>query len=373
MSKRDYYDVLGVGKRADKSEIKKAYRKLAMKHHPDRNQGSKDAENKFKEATEAYEILKDENKRQAYDSHGHSAFEQGGGGSGGGFSDFGDIFSNFGDIFSDFGGSSRGGRRSGKTRGADIQYNLEMTLEEAFFGIEKEISFSVLDSCNHCEGTGDSKKESPTSCASCGGAGKVRAQQGFFIVEKECHKCHGTGSSVKNLCRPCGSSGRIKKSKTVSVKIPAGVDDGNKIRLSGGGEAGERGGPVGDLYIVTYIKKHQFFEREGNNIYAEVPIKMTTAALGGNIEIPTIDKARAKIKIPEGSQSGDKLRLRSKGMSIINSGGRRGDMYISFAVETPVGLNAKQKSLLEEFDKTIAENSNPKGKAFFKKVKEFFK
>jgi molecular chaperone DnaJ len=373
MSKRDYYEVLGVGKSADKTEIKKAYRKLAMKYHPDRNQGDKSAENKFKEATEAYEILKDDNKKQTYDAHGHDAFDgRGNSGAGaGGFGGFEDIFSNFGDIFG--GGGSRGRKRSTKVRGSDIQYDLQITLEEAFFGVDKEISFKVLSTCGYCNGIGDSKGESPITCSTCGGSGKVRVQQGFFIVERECGSCHGTGSKIQNPCSHCNGTGRKEQSKSISIKIPAGVDNGNKIRLGGKGEAGERGGPSGDLYIVTYIKSHNFFSREGNNIYAEVPIKMTTAALGGSVEIPAIDKSKAKIKVPEGTQFNDKLRLRSKGMSILNSGGRRGDMYVAFCVETPVNLDAKQKSLLEELDSNIKDNSNPKQKSFLNMVKGLFK
>lgn len=371
MSKRDYYEVLGVSKGAQKDEIKKAYRKLAMKHHPDRNQGDKVAENKFKEATEAYEILKDDDKRQTYDSHGHAAFDGSGGARGAsGFEGFEDVFSNFGDIF---GGGSRSAKRSSAIRGSDIQYDLQITLEEAFFGVNKEISFRVLSSCSACNGSGDSKGEKPIVCSNCGGTGKVRAQQGFFIVERECGACHGTGSKVKNPCASCGGTGRSEQKKTISVKIPAGVDNGNKIRLGGKGEAGERGGVAGDLYIVTYVRDHEFFSREGNNIYAEVPIKMTTAALGGSVEIPTIDKTKAKIKVPNGTQFNDKLRLRSKGMSILNSGGRRGDMYVCFCVETPVNLDAKQKSLLEELDCTIKDNSNPRQKSFINMVKGLFK
>lgn len=377
-NKRDYYQILGVNKSSSADEIKKSYRKLAMQYHPDRNPGNKEAEAKFKEATEAYEVLKDDQKKAAYDQYGHSAFNQGGGNGGGfsgagGFNDFSDIFSNFSDIFGDFGGASKSKKRSSAIRGSDIRYNLEISLEEAFLGFTKQISFQVPSTCQTCSGSGAEGGNKASDCNTCHGAGKVRVQQGFFIVERTCSTCSGTGQIIKNPCKNCHGEGRVNKSKTLAVKIPSGVEDGNRIRLSGEGEAGIRGGQAGDLYVFISIKKHQFFDRENNDIYAEVPIKMTTAALGGSIEIPTIDGTRAKLSIPEGTQPGDQFRLKSKGMSVINSGSKRGDMYIKVFIETPVNLTAKEKSLLEELDKSISDTSNPRSESFFKKVTDFFK
>ncbi len=380
MSKKDYYQVLGVSKSANGDEIKKSYRKLAMQYHPDRNPGDKESEKKFKEATEAYEVLKDEQKKGAYDQYGHAAFDRGGGSSGsggfnqqGGFNDFSDIFSNFSDIFGDLGGGSRSKKRSAATRGSDIRYNLEITLEEAFSGIEKKIKFSIASSCDSCKGSGAKNGEQPTSCSSCSGSGKVRAQQGFFIVERTCGSCSGTGQAIKNPCLACRGQGRVQKDRSLIIKIPAGVEDGNRIRLSNEGESGVRGGAAGDLYVFVNVKNHQFFTRKNNDIYAQVPIKMTTAALGGFVEIPTIDGLRAKLKIVEGSQTNDRFRLKLKGMSIINSGGRRGDMYVDVFVETPVKLGVKEKELLTQLDNLITDTSNPQSQSFFKKVSSFFK
>ncbi len=376
--KQDYYQTLGVSKSASADEIKKAYRKLAMKHHPDRNPGNKEAEVKFKQATEAYEILKDEQKRAAFDQYGHSAFEQGGqggfGGQGGqgGFNDFSDIFSSFGDIFGDLGGGGRK-KRSSALRGSDIRYNLEISLEEAFLGVSKKISFHVASLCNSCNGSGAEGASKPENCGTCHGAGKVRAQQGFFIVERGCTACGGVGQIIKNKCRTCAGQGRVEKEKALSVKIPAGVEDGNRIRLSGEGEAGARGGQAGDLYVFISIKDHKFFERKNNDIFCEIPIKMTTAALGGSVEIPTIDGTAAKLTIPSGTQTNDQFRLKSKGITVLNSGGRRGDMYVKIFVETPVKLDAEQKALMEQLDKSIGDKSNPKSEGFFDRVAEFFK
>jgi molecular chaperone DnaJ len=378
MSKRDYYQILGITKSADQNEIKKAYRKLAMQFHPDKNPGNAEAERKFKEATEAYEVLKDGQKKAAYDQYGHSAFEQGGmgnGGGGGGFggggfsSDFSDIFNSFNDIFGDNGGKKK---RSASIRGSDIRYNLEISLEEAFAGISKKISFHIASVCATCSGSGAAGNEKPTDCKACHGSGKIRTQQGFFIVEKTCGTCAGTGQVIKNPCKKCHGEGRIEKEKTLAVKIPAGIEDGNRIRLAGEGESGVRGGQAGDLYVFVSIKNHPFFTRKGNDIYAEVPIKMTTAALGGSIELPTIEGARAKLSIPEGTQTNDQFRMKSKGMSVLNSGGRRGDMYVKIFVETPVNLSGKEKSLLEELDKSGGK-SNPKSDSFFNKVADLFK
>jgi molecular chaperone DnaJ len=380
MSKRDYYEILGVTKNASQDEIKKSYRKLAMQFHPDRNPGNKEAEAKFKEATEAYEVLKDEQKKSAYDTYGHQAFGQGGGGARGGQGqgfegfDFNDIFGNFSDIFGDFGGAAnRQKKRSSSVRGSDVRYNLEISLEEAFRGVAEKISFTIPSTCETCSGSGAKNGEKPVDCTTCNGAGKVRAQQGFFIVERTCTTCSGTGQIIKNPCKTCSGQGRVNKSKTLSVKIPSGVEEGNRIRLSGEGEAGSRGGAAGDLYVYISIRKHQFFTRKGDDIHFEMPLKFTTAALGGNIEIPTIDGAKANLKIPEGAQSGDVLRLKSKGMSVINSGGRRGDMFVKINIETPVKLSSEERELLQKLDKLMTNKaSNPKSESFFKKVGDLF-
>lgn len=377
MSKQDYYQTLGISKTASADEIKKAYRKLAMQYHPDRNPGNKEAEKKFKEATEAYEVLKDEQKRAAFDKYGHSAFEQGGGAGGfgawqGGFNDFSDIFSSFGDIFGDLGGG-RGKKRSSAVRGSDIRYNLEITLEEAFLGVSKKVSFSIASVCSACSGSGADGGSKPIECSTCKGSGKIRAQQGFFIVERSCTTCAGTGHIIKNPCKTCHGEGRVEKEKVLSVKIPAGVENGNRIRLAGEGESGARGGQAGDLYVFIAVKDHKFFERKGDDIYCEIPIKMTTAALGGTVEIPIIEGGAAKLSIPEGTQTNDQFRLKSKGMVVINAGGRRGDMYVKIFVETPIKLNAEEKSLLGQLDKLIGEKSNPKSSGFFGKMGGFFK
>jgi len=382
MSKRDYYEILGVSRNASADEIKKSYRKLAMQFHPDRNPGNKEAEAKFKEATEAYEVLKDDQKKSAYDQFGHDAFSQGGGGSRGGNGggagmgdfDFNDIFSNFSDIFGDFGGGRQTKKRSAAQRGSDIRYNLEISLEEAFRGVTEKISFSIPCACEGCKGTGAQNGEKPTDCPTCKGSGKIRAQQGFFVVERACTSCAGVGQIIKNPCKICHGQGRVNKDKTLAVKIPAGVEEGNRIRLTGEGEAGARGGPAGDLYVYISIRKHQFFNRKGDDVHFEIPLKFTTAALGGAIEIPTIDGAKASLKIPEGSQNGDQFRLKSKGMSVINSGGRRGDMYVKINIETPVKLSSEERELLTKLDQLMNKKttSNPKSESFFKKVGDLF-
>ena len=370
--KPDYYQTLGISKSASADEIKKAYRKLAMQYHPDRNPGNKEAERKFKEATESYEVLKDEQKRAAFDQYGHSAFEQGGQGGGfggqsqGGFNDFADIFSSFGDIFGDLSGGKK--KRSSAVRGSDIRYNLDITLEEAFSGISKQISFNIASTCGTCSGSGADGNSKPEDCGTCRGSGKIRAQQGFFIVERTCTTCGGVGQIIKNKCKTCGGQGRVDREKVLSVKIPAGVEDGNRIRLAGEGESGARGGQAGDLYVFISVKNHKFFERKGDDIYCEIPIKMTTAALGGSVEIPTIDGTITRLAIPEGTQTNDQFRLKSKGMTIINSGGRRADMYVKIFVETPVKLNAEQKMLMEQLNKSIGNQSNPKSQGFFDKI-----
>ncbi len=378
MSKRDYYDILGVSKNASADDIKKSYRKLAMQYHPDRNPGDKASEAKFKEATEAYEILKDDQKKAAYDKFGHQAFEQGGGAGGHhgqvfeGF-DFNDIFSNFSDIFGDMGGGRQTKKRSAAQPGSDIRYNLEISLEEAFRGTSEKITFTIPSTCDSCKGAGSQNGEKASTCGTCKGAGKVRAQQGFFIVERACTSCSGSGQVIKNPCKTCRGEGRANKEKTLSVKIPAGVEEGSRIRLAGEGEAGQRGGRAGDLYVYLSIRKHQFFTRKGDDIHFEVPIRFTMAALGGAIEIPTIDGVKAKLQIPEGAQNGDQLRLKSKGMSVINSGGRRGDMYAKINIETPVKLLQEERELLQKLDRLMQNKANnPKSDGFFKKVSDLF-
>lgn len=378
MSKRDYYEILGVSKKASDDEIKKAYRKLAMQYHPDRNPGNAEAETKFKEATEAYEVLKDAQKRAGYDTYGHEGSRGGMGGGGGGFHgqgdfngfDFNDIFSNFSDIFGDFGGGARSGKkRSSSMRGSDVRYNIEITLEEAFAGTTKNISFTIPTTCAVCAGSGGEKNEKPVECTTCKGSGKIRAQQGFFIVERTCGACHGSGQIIKNPCKTCHGEGRVNKEKKLAVKIPAGVDEGNKIRLAGEGEAGSRGGQAGDLYVFISIKKHEFFTRDNDDIYCEIPIKFTTAALGGSIEVPIIDGSKAQLKIPEGTQTSQQFRLKSKGMSVLNAGSRRGDMFVKVFVETPVKLSAEERGLLEKLDKLMVDRgNNPKSEGFFGKV-----
>jgi molecular chaperone DnaJ len=379
MSKRDFYEVLGVKRDASADELKKAYRKLAMKYHPDRNPDNEEAEQKFKEASAAYDILKDEQKRAAYDRFGHDAFEGGMGGQGGhpgaGFGgaggDFSDIFS---DLFGDFVGGGGGGarQREAKSRGADLRYNLEISLEEAFKGKQKKIHFTTAIECDKCHGSGSKDSKAATTCPTCGGAGRVRMQQGFFTVERTCASCNGSGQVIKDPCSKCHGEGRIAKEKTLSVNVPAGVDDGTRIRLSGEGEVGVRGGPAGDLYIFVSVKSHDFFIRDGHDIHCKVPLTMTTATLGGSIEVPTIDGGRAKVTIPEGTQTNDKFRLRSKGMSIMRAGSRRGDMYIHAQVETPVKLSKRQKELLKEFEELDGKGHSPQVERFFDKVKKFW-
>jgi molecular chaperone DnaJ len=379
MSKRDYYEILGVSKGASDDEIKKSYRKLAMKFHPDRNPNDKEAEAKFKEATEAYEVLKDAQKRAAYDNYGHAgANGQGGfgGGHGGGFEgfDFSDIFGNFSDIFGDFGGGGASRKRSAASRGSDVRYNVEISLKEAFEGVTKNISFKIAASCADCKGNGSADGAQAQNCPNCKGSGKVRAQQGFFIVERTCGNCAGTGSVIKNKCKTCGGEGRVNKDKKLAVKIPAGVDDGNRVRISGEGEAGQRGGSTGDLYVFVSVKKHQIFNRDNDDIFIEIPLKFTTAALGGSIEVPIIDGSKAQLKIPEGTQTNQQFRLKGKGMTVINSGGRRGDMMVKVILETPVKLSKEERDLLSKLDELMTKKgNNPKSEGFFGKAAGFFK
>ncbi len=390
MSKQDFYELLGVEKNVSADDLKKAYRKKAMKYHPDRNPGDAEAEKKFKEVSHAYDILKNEQKRAAYDRYGHDAFEQGGGGGAGGFGggqggfdpnmDFADIFS---DLFGDFmGGGGRGGAgagagagrgRSAQARGSDLRYNLSVSLEEAYTGKQQKIQFTTAATCGSCKGSGSKNSSGPMTCGQCRGAGRTRVQQGFFTMERTCTACHGMGQVIKDPCNSCAGEGRVRKEKTLSVSIPEGVEEGTRIRLNGEGEVGLRGGPAGDLYIFVSIKPHQFFVREGNDIHCKVPVKMTTAALGGSIEVPSIEGKRARVTIPTGTQSGDQFRMKKKGMPVMRSGGRHGDMYIHCVVETPKRLTKKQKELLEEFESLDEVGAYKEAEGFFSKVKELWK
>lgn len=377
MAKRDYYDVLGVARGASADEIKKAYRTKAKELHPDRNADNPEAESQFKEANEAYEVLKDAEKKAAYDRFGHAAFEGGMGGGGGrpgGYgANQGDFASAFSDVFDDLFGDFMGGRGGGRgraARGADLRYNLRVTLEEAYSGLQKTINVPTSVSCSSCSGSGAEGGAEPQTCPTCSGMGKVRAQQGFFTVERTCPTCGGLGQIIKNPCKACGGQGRVHKDRALSVNIPAGVETGTRIRLAGEGEAGMRGGPSGDLYIFIEVTKHDLFERENTNLFCRVPVSMTTAALGGDIEVPTIDGGRSRVKIPAGSQSGRQMRLRSKGMPALR-GGQEGDMFIELAVETPVNLTNRQKELLREFE-AMSEDNNPESKSFFSSVKTFW-
>ncbi|WP_169566964.1 molecular chaperone DnaJ [Sneathiella limimaris] len=373
MEKRDYYEVLGASKDADAAALKKAYRKMAMQYHPDRNPGDPEAEAKFKEINEAYEVLGDEQKRAAYDQYGHAAFEggMGAGGMGGmggmGAGGFSDIFE---DLFGDFMGGRRSGGSNGQRRGSDLRYNMEISLEEAYHGKETEIKIPTSVECDECDGSGAAEGSSPTNCGTCQGHGKVRAQQGFFTIERTCPTCHGQGRVIEKPCKKCRGEGRVHKEKTLAINIPAGVDDGNRIRLSGEGEMGLRGGPPGDLYIFLTVSDHRIFQRDGQNLHCRVPIPMTTAALGGEVEVPTLDGARAKVSITAGTQSGRKFRLRGKGMPIMNSS-ENGDMYIHTIIETPVNLTKRQKELLKEFEAESKDGHNPESEGFFSRVKDF--
>ena len=370
MADRDFYEILGLSKNASDSEIKKSYRKLAMKYHPDRNQGDKEAEKKFKEASAAYEILKDPEKRSAYDQFGHDAFRQGGQGGAQGFGDFAGGFS---DIFEEFfgGGFGQSSRQRGPARGSDLRYNMTVSLQEAYKGKKTEIRIPGYTSCNPCNSTGSADKSGPSTCSTCDGHGKVRSTSGFFSIERPCPTCGGEGYSIKNPCLKCNGSGQVKKQKTISVSIPAGVDTGTRIRISGEGEPGQKGAGNGDLYIFVQVQKDNLFEREEENIFCQIPISITTAILGGEIEVPTIDGKKARLTIPSGTQSETQFRLRGKGMSILRQS-RRGDMYVETNVEIPVNLNSKQKSILKEFENEggTSKSHNPKSQSFFKKIKE---
>ena len=376
MAKEDYYTLIGVDRQASDADIKKAYRKLAMKHHPDRNPGDAQAEKKFKEISEAYEVLGDDQKRAAYDRFGHAAFEQGGAGAGahpgfgGGFaSGFADIFD---EMFGEFSQGQRRGPGQGSGQGADLRFNMEITLTEAFTGKKTTIRVPTSIQCDSCRGTGAAGAAAPVTCVTCHGHGRVRSQSGFFTVERTCPSCQGTGKVIREPCRSCGGQGRVQKEKTLSVTIPAGVEDGTRIRLGGEGEAGLRGAPTGDLYIFLTVAPHRFFQRDGADIHCRVPIPMTTAVLGGAIEVPTVDGGRARLTIPAGTQSGNQFRLRGKGMSVYRSAAK-GDMFVQASVETPVNLNKSQKALLREFaEKGNAAKMSPLSYGFFSKVKELW-
>ena len=369
MSKRDYYDVLGVPKGSEADAIKKAYRTKAKELHPDRNSDNPNAESQFKEVNEAYEVLKDADKKAAYDRYGHAAFE-GGGGQGFGGGDFSSAFSDvFDDLFVDFMGGGRGGRKQ-QSRGSDLRYNLSISLEEAFAGLQKTINIPSAVTCGSCNGTGAAGGSSPTTCPTCSGLGKVRATQGFFTVERSCPTCSGVGQIIKNPCSSCGGQGTQKKDKALSVNVPPGVETGTRIRLAGEGETAPRGGVSGDLYIFIEVSKHKIFERDGLNLFCRVPVSMAKASLGGEVEVPTIDGGRSRVRIPAGSQSGRQMRLKGKGMPAIKTN-QKGDMFIEMAVETPVNLTAKQKELLQEFEE-LSEDNNPETNSFFSSVKTFW-
>ncbi|MEY4681677.1 MAG: molecular chaperone DnaJ [Alphaproteobacteria bacterium] len=377
MAKRDFYEVLGVAKDAGADDLKKAFRKLAMQHHPDRNPGDASAEQKFREVNEAYDVLKDEQKRAAYDRFGHAAFEQGGGARPGGNGGFEFNFGGgggFADIFDEMFGEFMGGRRGagGAGRGADLRYNMEITLEDAHRGKQSTIRVASLGACEACSGSGAEKGAKPVTCTTCRGHGKVRSQQGFFTVERGCPTCAGRGQTIDKPCRACSGEGRVRRERSLSVSIPAGVDDGTRIRLAGEGEAGSRGGPAGDLYIFLSVSAHDLFRRDGNDLHVRVPIPMTTAALGGAIEVPSIDGSRSRVNIPAGTQSSQAFRLRGKGMAVLRSQ-QRGDLFVETAIETPVNLTKRQQELLREFEKAgTTEKTSPESAGFFSKVKELW-
>ena len=368
MAKADFYETLGVPKGADEKELKSAFRKMAMKYHPDRNPDNSEAEAKFKEVGEAYEALKDPQKRAAYDRFGHAAFENGGGGQG----PFGG--GGMGDIFEDIFGEMMGGRgrsSGGRQRGADLRYNMEITLEEAFEGKTAEVEIPTSITCETCTGSGAKPGSSPTTCTTCGGAGQVRASSGFFSVQRTCPSCQGRGEVISDPCGTCSGSGRTTETKTLEVKVPAGIEDGTRIRLAGEGEAGTRGGPTGDLYIFLSVRPHGVFQREGADLYCSVPISMTTAALGGKFDITTMDGARSRVTVPEGTQPGKELRLRGKGMPVLRSA-QFGDLYVRITIETPQKLSKRQRELLMEFQELSSKETSPESTGFFSKMKGFF-
>jgi molecular chaperone DnaJ len=368
MAKRCYYETLSIDRTANDGAIKAAFRKQAMQYHPDRNPGDKDAEHRFKELNEAYEVLKDPDKRAAYDRFGHAAFEHGMGGPAGFGADFGTTFS---DLFEGiFGMAAARGRGTGRERGADLRYNMEITLQEAYVGKNAQIRIPTSVTCEACSGSGAKAGTKPKTCSMCGGHGRVRHAQGFFTLERTCPNCHGRGQSIDTPCTSCAGSGRVTRERTLSVNIPAGVEDGTRIRLAGEGEAGVRGGPPGDLYIFLSIGAHAFFQREGADLHCRVPVSMVTAALGGEFEVPTIDGGKTKVKVPEGTQSGRRFRLAGKGMPVLRAR-QCGDMYVQVVVETPQKLTKKQRDLLSEFDRLSSTETQPESAGFLGKVKEF--
>ena len=373
MAKRDYYDVLGVSKSASPEELKSAYRKLAIKYHPDKNPGDKSAEDKFKEASEAYGVLSDKSKKENYDNFGHAAFENGGGGRGG-FGGFGGFSgADFSDIFEDFFGdmSGRQGNNEQRKKGEDLKYEMTISLRDAYTGVKREINFDTLISCDSCRGSGSSKNDGISSCGSCGGRGRIRASQGFFTVERTCPNCSGTGQVITDPCSSCNGEGRVRKNRKIEVSIPAGVEEGSRIRLSGEGASGQNGASSGDLYIFIGILQHEIFQRDGMEIFCNVPISISDASLGGSVEVPTVSGGRAKVKIPAGTQSGDQLKLSGKGMPALRSVSF-GDMIITLVVEIPKNLSSRQKELLREFDEESDHNNIPQSTGFFTKVRDFW-
>lgn len=383
MNKRDYYEILGVSKDSDSDAIKRAFRKLAKKYHPDQNQGDKSVEQKFKEVNEAYEVLKDPEKKAAYDRYGHDAFDQtkGGGGHGfggfngsqtGGFEDFSDIFGSF---FHDITGGA-GGHSSRKpsisTRGSDLSHELHITLDEAFAGTKQTIRYNTLLKCDKCKGSGSESGSGTVKCTVCGGAGRVRSQQGFFTVEQLCGRCRGVGVVIKDPCKDCRGEGRLEKSRVTEISVPPGIGDNDRLRIVGAGEAGTRGGESGDLYILVRVKDHKFYKRNGNDLKCTVPITMVTAAMGGVIEIPGIDRQKIKVTVPHGIQNGTELRVRGKGMPVYKTQGNFGDLFVKVNVETPVNLTKQQKEILAQFDAHTGENTSPEAHSFFQKIKDFF-
>ena len=378
--KRDYYEVLGVSKDADGTVIKKSYRKLAVQFHPDKNPDDPEAEDKFKELGEAYEVLMDDDKRAAYDRYGHAAFEGGGMGGGGGFHDAADIFRSVfgggggggGSIFDDlFGGGRRSRDSSGRQRGSDLRYDLEITLEEAAKGIERELELEKAEGCDECDGTGSASDAGTKTCEMCGGHGQVISARGFFQVQQTCPTCNGSGQIIKDPCKKCGGEGRANKKTRIKIRIPAGIDSGTRLRTTGNGEAGVRGGPPGDLFVVVHVREHDVFEREGQDLFCEVPLAFSTAALGGSLDVPTLE-GRSNIKIPPGTQNDTVFRLRNKGITFLDSS-RKGDLHIRVQIEVPTKLNSEQKEKLEEFAESIGEKNSPIHESFFEKAKKFFK
>lgn len=370
MAKQDYYQLLGVDRTATMEEIKISFRQKAKDCHPDRNPGDKDAEAKFKSLAEAYEVLKDDQKRAAYDRYGHAAFDGPGGMGAGGF-DFSGFTGGFADIFEEMFGDFVGGRKGGSTgRGADLRYNMDIALEDAFLGKETQIRVPGTASCDGCSGTGSADGKAPAPCAHCKGSGKVRASQGFFMIERSCQVCGGQGQVIEKPCKKCGGVGRVRREKTLSVNIPKGVEDGMRIRLTGEGEMGVRGGPAGDLYIFLSVEPHRFFKREGSNLLCEVPVPITLAALGGEIEVPGIDGNPSRIPLPAGTQHGQQFRLKGQGMNVLNAKSR-GDLFVAVRLEVPVGLNKKQQQLLQEFSDSLSPKSTPISEDFSARVKEY--